>query len=664
MKKFLLVFALVALMVCALAISVSAASQSYASFEVVKDDGTRLTVYTAGIKDLGNGQIYLAETAYTEAPVDNEGTYATLDWSTVVEIDFTVTELFYYNSSKGTYTQYTGGTNGNANGNVTVLKGWSNASTFNTVKKVNTGNAYGFGTGLFKGWQGIETVVFSYPAKTISDDFLMNSSVANLVFDENCQITRCYNNPFANCDNLVSVELPDSFTYLGNSGLFSGCDNLESVKWPSNCPAIPGAAFNDCKKLQFEIPDYITEIKGTAFNNCQSITSVVIPSTVTSIGYNAFSRCSNLTSVVFEEGCSITVLNAHTFDGCAFSEITLPNTVRQMKQNVFASNPNLKVINLGASFVDFNLDGNATSSLNCSSIEVLYLPSTFVSTAVRSYIFGGDVKTNDFKNLHPNIVIYYTGTKAAAEAIIAASVKEDGSYVNGIFGTCTLVSLEEYEELKASGEASGRYMVYEYNSCDAFYKGEHTEGVVLNSCQFGCGRNCGQVALLDDPAHQLVTTKTFGENGYFSACTVIEQCTVCATKTIDETINALFVSKGVSAKTFGTDLGLVQGYEVNNAAIEAYKAYAPDFDFGVLAYANVTGGTVTPKPGDDKVVNVVFDKTANNYLEVKITGIPADFLNAPIVFCVYAKDGEKFYYLNDGTTAENVVGYAYNDIIG
>ena len=667
MRKFIFTSMMTLIFVCLFAISVSAASQSYASFEVVKSDNTRITVYTVGVKDRGNGQMYLREVAYTEAPADSEGTYDQLDWSTVKEIDFTTTALFYYDSGKSTYYETTGGTNGNANGSVSILKGWSDASTFITVKKVNTGNAYSFDSSLFRGWQGIDTVVFGPAAKTISDNMLMDSSVANLVFDENCQITRCANNPFSNCDNLVSVELPDSFTYLGNSGLFNDCDNLESVKWSANCPKIPGSAFMSCEKLVFEIPSYIDEIKSSAFNGCTAITSMFIPKSVAAIGSDCFRGCKNLTSVVFEEGCSVTAIYAHTFDGCAFSEITLPNTVQQLRQNAFANNKNLKVVNLGASFVDFNLLDNLSASLNSgSSLEKLYLSKNFTSAGVRRSIFGDDGNKNEYNKIFPNLVIYYEGDKAAAEAIVAAA-KNGDTVINGVFAFMTVVSLDEYEALKAAGELSGRYMIYSYNRCDAFYGGVHAEGKVINSCQYGCGRECGLAQLLENPQHQLSMNIVFGDMGYFSASKAIESCSVCKTLTVDEDIAAMFVDYGysVTEAPINGAYSMSQFYGINREAIEQYRAYSQEFAFGfvVAASADPFGALANGELPEDKVFVTTEDLFAYDYVSVRISGISDAIKDKAVAFCMFVNDGEDIYYLDGGETVDAVAMKSYNDLI-
>ena len=63
------------------------------------------------------------------------------------------------------------------------------------------------------------------------------------------------------------------------------------------------------------------------------------------------------------------------------------------------------------------------------------------------------------------------------------------------------------------------------------------------------------------------------------------------------------------------------------------------------------------------LTKVCVDKTANSYIEVKVTGIPADFYGTPIVFCIYATEGDKFYYLDNGNTTDTIVGSAYNEFV-
>ena len=64
--------------------------------------------------------------------------------------------------------------------------------------------------------------------------------------------------------------------------------------------SIGDCAFEDCSSLtSIVIPDGVTSIGDWAFEKCSSLTSIVIPDGVTSIGYNAFEGCFSLTSITF-----------------------------------------------------------------------------------------------------------------------------------------------------------------------------------------------------------------------------------------------------------------------------------------------------------------------------------------------------------------------------
>lgn len=59
-------------------------------------------------------------------------------------------------------------------------------------------------------------------------------------------------------------------------------------------------AFGASTFTSIEIPDTVTTIEQSAFQNCNNFTSITIPNSVTSMGISAFSGCSSLTSVYYQ----------------------------------------------------------------------------------------------------------------------------------------------------------------------------------------------------------------------------------------------------------------------------------------------------------------------------------------------------------------------------
>ncbi len=67
----------------------------------------------------------------------------------------------------------------------------------------------------------------------------------------------------------------------------------------------------DKTRKNYSIPEYVTKIGDFAFEDCSSLTSIMMPDGVTSIGSSAFSGCSSLTSITIGNG--VTSIGDHAF---------------------------------------------------------------------------------------------------------------------------------------------------------------------------------------------------------------------------------------------------------------------------------------------------------------------------------------------------------------
>ena len=164
-----------------------------------------------------------------------------------------------------------------------------------------------------------------------------------------------------------SIIIPSTVTRIGDYawyGVFEGCENLQSIEIPESVTYIGSNAFYGCKSLKtVTLNEGLTIIRGSAFRNCTSLKEITMPQSVTSIGSNAFRGCSSLKKVVLTE--NISVIESSTFDDCtALTNITIPDGVTCIEDYAFDECISLTAITLPESLSEFkNWAFNQCSSL-------------------------------------------------------------------------------------------------------------------------------------------------------------------------------------------------------------------------------------------------------------------------------------------------------------
>ena len=190
-------------------------------------------------------------------------------------------------------------------------------------------------------------------------------------------VTTVGDDAFANNASLTKVTLNDTLRQIGESAFF-GCTSLATAdvyklgqgaagveegvaQLPSGLTTIGKNAFEATAIRKVVIPEGVTQLgnatssvtassfSSSAFQDCTSLTEVVLPYTLTDIGANAFSGCTSLKTVrytnaggelVGEEGAltlpDITILGDSAFEGTAIESAVIPASVTLLGRHVFA----------------------------------------------------------------------------------------------------------------------------------------------------------------------------------------------------------------------------------------------------------------------------------------------------------------------------------------
>ena len=118
---------------------------------------------------------------------------------------------------------------------------------------------------------------------------------------------------FQNCKNATKITFLGDITSMNTNAIFNGCNSLVEVvgfKLSANATSIGGNAFKDCYALKnagdfivdgiLTIPEGIKEIGTFAFTNADSIEAIVLPSTITKVYQQGFSYMDSVKIVSFD----------------------------------------------------------------------------------------------------------------------------------------------------------------------------------------------------------------------------------------------------------------------------------------------------------------------------------------------------------------------------
>ena len=256
-----------------------------------------------------------------------------------------------------------------------------------------------------------------YFSEYYNSDVSYSPKITNIIFEEGSHCQTIDDGAFNDCNNLISVTLPNSITSIGNSAfrdcvaltyislpdsvtsigesVFYNCASLTSISLPDSVTSIGEFAFDDCASLtSITLPNSITNIGKHAFYGCYSLTSITLPDSITSIGSSAFSYCTGLAKINIPSG--VTKIETATFFYCRnLTSITIPENVESIGDNAFTGCSklveiyNLSNVETGTNFGSFGYDAKVIhTSLDEDSILEIVDDYIFMTWQEKYYLMG------------------------------------------------------------------------------------------------------------------------------------------------------------------------------------------------------------------------------------------------------------------------------------
>ena len=157
---------------------------------------------------------------------------------------------------------------------------------------------------------------------------------------EGAAVTGIANKAFLRNRDLLSVYLPDSVKFVGDSA-FAGC-YMYSLRLPDEMTDIGEGAFSSNTLYTLTLPTKgLTEIKKQAFAANNSLKSLYIPDNIKVIGAEAFNNCSKVTELRLPE--TMEALGAKCFAGLGITSVKIPKGIKELPDEIFYGCPLTKV---------------------------------------------------------------------------------------------------------------------------------------------------------------------------------------------------------------------------------------------------------------------------------------------------------------------------------
>ena len=395
---------------------------------------------------------------------------------------------------------------------------------------------------------------------------------------------------------------------------------------PTDGGSNPLARYNIIE-IYFPENSTITKFSYGCFSNSPNLQKINVPKSVTEFNTYTFYNSKAITEINFHKDSQITTIPANTFKGCSgLLSLTLPNSVTTIADRSldFGQNQVITELRLSANLVDFgemHFDWNQYKD----KIFRIYAPETFLAneTNITTPMYNYQGTFTTYPSSMYSVCIYFTGSKAQLDALISKSS----------YDKFTNANLVEYDPNKSDDEYGALNtwtVVYNYNSCKAFYNNEHSVNEDNLTLKF---------------------------NSYTEEMSEVCACANgCGMETIVNEYAPIFSGVKYSVREDG--YALCASYSVNKASLTVYNKYneGATLSYGVVASVGLNEGETLLGIENGNIatnkVNTVIAGVDEQYagFDFVLKGFDAKHENTKLIICTYVTDGKNIYYIGTNTS--------------
>ncbi|MBQ7907628.1 MAG: leucine-rich repeat domain-containing protein [Clostridia bacterium] len=573
----------------------------------------------------------------------------------------------------------------------------------------------------FRDMPTCKSITFPKSFKTlINEQWTFNncSALIEVIFEKGSQAEII---SFARCTKLERINIEDltNLKRLGD-GCFSGCTSLQFTNFDlthTKLETIGSSAFLGCTWLQaLALPDTVTTFGYECFGSCTNMyfASDYLPESLTSIKGRFLKYCKNINNtLIFPEGFTAFETGDGIFEGMTvkadsnnkryFNLVFLGDmTSVQLTGGSISSWANTTTLYFAKNEAT-DVNGRIVQGYTDTNGQKYYLCCDSEKNAIYTEKTGGSLTLN-MSNNNPNNETSYT-----------PSTGSDGNRYNKIgdgspsFVFCGGESVEQIFWAR-NGSTSMGYQIFYTTPYEYDMNAHTTEDEHFCSRKQVQKQNCGYDGIFNvqcivcDKLDQTITPAT-GNHIYTADndCTTAETCTTCLLVVVDSkthdiktvieyltgylnngnvseccandgctimnceyTCPPIFVNNGYSY----SDSAVLQGFVVNNDALEAYEKTGKAVKYGLvvasvakLGETNTLFDGTTLKTG---AFSVSFDdKRQYSIFEMQVTGLTTTEYKALDLFvCAYVIENDTVTYISNGAESTTVDPVSHNDLTG